>query len=54
MKITRSLAATALVAVGSAALLATPDASAQLMVRGRPVIPSAPFAGVKLLRWPTA
>ena len=35
MKITRSLAATALVAAGSAALLATPDASAQLMVRGR-------------------
>ena len=35
MKITRSLAATALVTAGSAALLATPDASAQLMVRGR-------------------
>jgi len=35
MKITRSLAAAAMMAAGSAALLPAPDANAQLMVRGR-------------------
>jgi outer membrane protein W len=37
MKITRSLAATARVAAGSAALLAAPGASAQLVVRRRAI-----------------